>query len=78
MAFQEIKLAICLRFEQLIFGNNLQLNCFDCFKEMALINEFTVKDSVYFFGRIYNMDSSAIEEKYQQLKKMLELPSDER
>lgn len=45
---------------------------------MALINEFTVKDSIYFFGRIYNMKSSAIEERYQQLKKMLELPSDER
>lgn len=43
-----------------------------------MVAEFTVKGAVYYFGRIYNMDDELIDERYQELRKLLELPPDDR
>ncbi|KAG5872403.1 hypothetical protein JTB14_000704 [Gonioctena quinquepunctata] len=47
-------------------------------QDLALINEFTVKDSIYFFGRIFAMDTESLREKYEELTTLLNLPKDGR
>lgn len=47
-------------------------------QEIALVAEFTVRDAVYYFGRILNMDDWLIEERFQKLKVLLDLPPDDR
>lgn len=45
---------------------------------MALIGEFSVKDAVYFFGRIYGLSESKLEERFSALSKLLDLPDETR
>lgn len=45
---------------------------------MALVAEFTVKGAVYYFGRIFGMEEKLIDEKYQSLAKLLDLPPSDR
>lgn len=47
-------------------------------KDIALVGEFTVKGAVYYFGKILNMKEEVIEERFQKLSKLLELPPDDR
>lgn len=47
-------------------------------QEAALINEFTSREIVWFFGKIYGMTSNEIDKKYESLSMLLELPSDEK
>ena len=43
-------------------------------QETALLNEFTVKETVYFFGHIFEMDANKINDRYKMLCTLLELP----
>ncbi|CAH1102725.1 unnamed protein product [Psylliodes chrysocephalus] len=47
-------------------------------QDIALVGEFTVKDAIYYFGRIFEMEESLIDKRYQELHTLLELPPDER
>ncbi|CAH1102721.1 unnamed protein product [Psylliodes chrysocephalus] len=47
-------------------------------QETALVREFTVKDAIYYFGRIFNMTEKAIEERYKTLDELLNLPPENR
>ncbi|XP_013188078.2 ABC transporter G family member 23 [Amyelois transitella] len=44
-------------------------------QDIALVGEFTVKDAVYFFGRIYGMPNDKLEERFKFLSDLLELSS---
>jgi len=46
-------------------------------QETALHEEFTVDETIYFFGNIYQMDSELLYERAEMLKKLLELPPDD-
>lgn len=46
-------------------------------QEMALIGELTVKETIYYFGNIFQMDIDKLRERYEMLHKLLELPYDE-
>ncbi|KAG5872759.1 hypothetical protein JTB14_030154 [Gonioctena quinquepunctata] len=46
--------------------------------DIALVGEFTVKDAIYYFGRIFGMEDSLINERYRNLHSLLELPPDDR
>ena len=46
-------------------------------QETALLDEFTVKETVYFFGHIFEMDTKKINERYKMLCTLLELPPDD-
>ncbi|CAG9766095.1 unnamed protein product [Ceutorhynchus assimilis] len=43
-------------------------------QEIALVPEYTVKETIFFFGRIANMDDKDISDRYYQLSRLLELP----
>lgn len=43
-------------------------------QELALVDEFTVKDAIVYFGTIYKMKSSEIQSRFDYLTKLLELP----
>lgn len=43
-------------------------------QELALVDEFTVKDAIVYFGTIYKMKSSEIQSRLDYLTKLLELP----
>jgi ABC-type multidrug transport system ATPase subunit len=43
-------------------------------QETALIGELTVKETIYYFGNIFQMDVDTLRERYQMLKNLLELP----
>ncbi|XP_019756664.2 ABC transporter G family member 23 [Dendroctonus ponderosae] len=43
-------------------------------QELALVEEFTVKDAIYYFGTIYKMEAKDIKERFEYLSKLLELP----
>jgi ABC-type multidrug transport system ATPase subunit len=43
-------------------------------QEMALIGELTIKETIYYFGKIFQMDIDKIRERYKMLKNLLELP----
>lgn len=45
-------------------------------QEMALVNELTVKETVYYFGNIFEMDKVKLKERYKMLRQLLELPPD--
>ncbi|XP_017786452.1 PREDICTED: ABC transporter G family member 23-like [Nicrophorus vespilloides] len=47
-------------------------------QDIALVGEFTVKDAVYYFGRILNMPDKLIYDRFQELKRLLDLPPDNR
>lgn len=44
-------------------------------QELALVEEFTVKDAIYYFGTIYKMEAKDIKERFEYLSKLLELPN---
>jgi ABC-type multidrug transport system ATPase subunit len=46
-------------------------------QETALVPELTVKETVYYFGNIFEMDSKKLDERYQMLRDLLELPPDD-
>ncbi len=43
-------------------------------QEVALLGEFTVEETVFYFGRIYGMSTEEIIDKYNSLRRLLELP----
>lgn len=45
-------------------------------QEYALINEFTIRDITYFFGRLYGMSEKKIKERFKVLSTLLELPKE--
>ncbi|CAG9856408.1 unnamed protein product [Phyllotreta striolata] len=47
-------------------------------QEISLTREFTVKDAIFYFGRIYNMKESDIKARYKELLDLLHLPPDDR
>uniref|UniRef100_A0A182QE61 Uncharacterized protein n=1 Tax=Anopheles farauti TaxID=69004 RepID=A0A182QE61_9DIPT len=47
-------------------------------QDIALVEEFTIKETIYYFGRIYGMSKDKIRERYKLLKHLLELPGDDR
>ena len=48
-------------------------------QEMALVGELTIKETIYHFGNIFQMDIDKIRDRYDMLHKLLELPySDQR
>lgn len=40
--------------------------------------EFTVKDAVYYFGRITNLETHVIEKRFNDLSTLLDLPPENR
>lgn len=47
-------------------------------QEMALVGELTIKETIYYFGKIFQMDIDKIRERYDMLHKLLELPYDDK
>ncbi|XP_077286475.1 ABC transporter G family member 20 [Arctopsyche grandis] len=47
-------------------------------QEVALVGEFTVKNAVYYFGRLYGLEEDKIEERFSLLFKLLDLPDENR
>ena len=47
-------------------------------QQIALIEEFTIKEMIYYFGRISGMTDNNLENRFQFLKKLLELPIESR
>ncbi|CAH4035289.1 ABC transporter G family member 20-like [Pieris brassicae] len=43
-------------------------------QDIALVAEFTIRDALYYFGRIYGMSNSLLAERYDFLCSLLELP----
>jgi ABC-type multidrug transport system ATPase subunit len=43
-------------------------------QETALIGELTIKETIYYFGKIFQMDMDKLRERYDMLHKLLELP----
>ena len=43
-------------------------------QQIALIEEFTIKEVIYYFGRIYGMKDGKIKDQFNFLKKLLDLP----
>ncbi|XP_072934159.1 ABC transporter G family member 20-like [Epargyreus clarus] len=44
-------------------------------QDIALVAEFTVRDAIYYFGRVYGMKNQKLEERFDFLSSLLELPS---
>lgn len=44
-------------------------------QEIALVEEMTVKETLFYFGRIYGLTDERIREKFKILKDLLQLPS---
>ncbi|XP_022128875.2 ABC transporter G family member 20 [Pieris rapae] len=44
-------------------------------QDIALVAEFTIRDALYYFGRIYGMSNSLLAERYDFLCNLLELPA---
>lgn len=42
-------------------------------KDIALVGEFTVRDAVYYFGRIYSMKQQKLKESFEFLSNLLDL-----
>ncbi|KAI7815043.1 ABC subfamily G member 21 [Rhyzopertha dominica] len=47
-------------------------------QDIALVGEFTVRDAVYYFGRILEMKEEDVESRFRSLSKLLNLPPDDR
>lgn len=43
-------------------------------QEIALVGEMTVKETIFYFGRIYGLTDEKIREKFKLLKELLQLP----
>jgi len=43
-------------------------------QEMALVDDLTVKETIYYFGTIFQMDIEKLRDRYDMLHKLLELP----
>jgi ABC-type multidrug transport system ATPase subunit len=43
-------------------------------QETALIGELTIKETIYYFGKIFQMSTEKVRERYEMLHKLLELP----
>ncbi|KAG5674741.1 hypothetical protein PVAND_004692 [Polypedilum vanderplanki] len=46
-------------------------------QETALIGELTIKETIYYFGKIFQMPMNKLRERYDMLHKLLELPRDD-
>jgi ABC-type multidrug transport system ATPase subunit len=46
-------------------------------QEMALVSELTVKETIYYFGNIFEMESTKLKKRYKMLRELLELPPDD-
>lgn len=46
-------------------------------QETALIDELSVKETIYYFGNIFQMDFEKLRDRYLMLRNLLELPSDD-
>lgn len=44
-------------------------------QEIALVEEFSIKETIYYFGRIYGMSTDRIRERYKLLRELLDLPT---
>ncbi|PZC80665.1 hypothetical protein B5X24_HaOG200341 [Helicoverpa armigera] len=44
-------------------------------QDIALVGEFTVRDAIYYFGRIYGMHMEKMVERFEFLSNLLDLPS---
>lgn len=47
-------------------------------QDIALVDELTIKETIFYFGRIYGMNDDRIRRRFKVLKDLLELPSSER
>jgi ABC-type multidrug transport system ATPase subunit len=47
-------------------------------QEICLVGEFTVKDAIYYFGRIFDMSEKTIEARFVELSNLLDLPPEDR
>ncbi|KAG5674743.1 hypothetical protein PVAND_004694 [Polypedilum vanderplanki] len=47
-------------------------------QEIALTEEFSIKETIYYFGRIYGMSTERIRERYKLLRDLLDLPTGSR
>lgn len=47
-------------------------------QEIALVEEFSIKETIYYFGRIYGMSRERIRDRYKLLHDLLELPDGDR
>lgn len=47
-------------------------------QDIALVNELSIKETIYYFGRIYGMHDDRIRERFKILKDLLELPDSSR
>lgn len=43
-------------------------------QETALIGELTIKETIYYFGKIFQVDIERLRDRYKMLKNLLELP----
>lgn len=46
-------------------------------QETALIGELSVKETIYYFGKIFQINDEKLRERYKMLRNLLELPRDE-
>lgn len=46
-------------------------------QETALIGELSIKETIYYFGKIFQINDDKLRERYQMLRNLLELPRDE-
>lgn len=46
-------------------------------QETALVGELTVKETVFYFGNIFEMDLKVLKERFEMIKEVLELPDNE-
>lgn len=53
-------------------------NALFCPQDIALVGEFTVRDAIYYFGRIYGMKMEKMVERFEFLSNLLDLPSGNR
>lgn len=47
-------------------------------QEMALIGELTIKETIYYFGKIFEMDIDKLRDRYVMLHNLLELPDNDK
>lgn len=47
-------------------------------QDVALVGEFTVKEAIYFFGRIYGLSEEKLASRLKELMSLMELPSEDR
>ena len=43
-------------------------------QEIALVDEFSIKEIIYYFGRLYGMSTENIRIRYKKLRELLDLP----